>query len=223
MSSALLEQVPMPAGVAKLPRDPRGYPVPWFVAWVDDKPDFRVMREEAIHEAIEGKRCWVCGERRLPDTGAYVAGPMCGVNRISSEPPSHLSCALYAVKVCPFLANAEMARNERALPKGATDPAGVMIRRNPGAVFVWEVREEPIYMRVPHGLAGAGHGILFRLQDPRRITWWANGREATREEVEHSIRTGLPTLMRAAHMDGPVAEAEAVANLANLLDLIPAT
>ena len=32
---------PMPSRIAALPVDERGYPVPWFVAWIDGKPEFR--------------------------------------------------------------------------------------------------------------------------------------------------------------------------------------
>jgi hypothetical protein len=31
----------MPESVGRLPVDHRGYPVPWFVAWIDGKPEFR--------------------------------------------------------------------------------------------------------------------------------------------------------------------------------------
>lgn len=28
---------PIPDAIAKLPRDERGYPVPWFVPWIDGR------------------------------------------------------------------------------------------------------------------------------------------------------------------------------------------
>jgi hypothetical protein len=46
---------PMPDSIAKLPRDERGYPVPWFVAWVNGKADFRCARAEAFSDAISGR------------------------------------------------------------------------------------------------------------------------------------------------------------------------
>jgi len=37
--TALRESLPsLPLAMRGLPRDHRGYPVPWFVAWVDGKP-----------------------------------------------------------------------------------------------------------------------------------------------------------------------------------------
>ena len=33
----------LPARLHFLPVDERGYPVPWFVAWRDGKPEFRAM------------------------------------------------------------------------------------------------------------------------------------------------------------------------------------
>jgi hypothetical protein len=79
--------VPMPDRVARLPRA-RGYPAPWFVAWVEGKPEFRVVREGGVVEAARADRCWICGQR-LGRYRAYAIGPMCAVNRTSSEPPSH--------------------------------------------------------------------------------------------------------------------------------------
>jgi hypothetical protein len=50
----------MPARMRDLPLDERGYPVPWFVAWVDGKPEFRAMDRHKFVTAIREKRCWVC-------------------------------------------------------------------------------------------------------------------------------------------------------------------
>jgi len=50
-------------------------------------------------------------------------------------------------------------------------------------------------MRVPSGL-------LFKIHEPIvRISCWAEGRPASREEVEHSLITGLPALEKLARED----------------------
>jgi hypothetical protein len=93
-----------------LPIDERGYPVPWFVAWLPDgKPEFRAMDRTKWFRAIREKLCWVCGGK-LGVNVCFVAGPMCGINRTSSEPPSHLECARYSSRNCPFLNNPRMVR-----------------------------------------------------------------------------------------------------------------
>jgi hypothetical protein len=78
MSELRRELPDLPPRIAKLPVD-RGYPVPWFVAWVDGKPEFRVMDHRRLVRAIKESRCWVCGQK-LGAIRAYVLGPMCAVN-----------------------------------------------------------------------------------------------------------------------------------------------
>ncbi|MFH0301394.1 hypothetical protein AAFX91_30085 [Bradyrhizobium sp. 31Argb] len=84
-----------------------------------------------------------------------------------------------------------MRRNEKDLPPGHTEPAGHMIRRNPGAIGIW-VTKTYSAVRVGHGHSG----VLFRLGDPERVVWYREGRKATRAEVEESIETGLPELLK---------------------------
>src|SRR6267154_1896953 len=100
-----------PKRSAELPRDERGYPVPWFVEWIDGKPDFRVMDSDKLVEAIKYKRCWVCGGP-LGHYKVFTIGPMCMVNRTSAEPPSHRDCAEFSVRNCPFLTTPDMHRRE---------------------------------------------------------------------------------------------------------------
>src|SRR6516164_3611940 len=95
---------PLPDKLKHLPIDERGYPVPWFVDWVDGKPEFRAMDGRKFRDAIKKRLCWVCGDR-LGINLAFLAGPMCGINRTSAEPPSHYICAAWSARNCPFLNN----------------------------------------------------------------------------------------------------------------------
>src|SRR5262249_43089802 len=176
--------------------DDRGFPVPWFVAWINGKPDFRIIDTPKIPKALRLDLCWLCGQT-LGRFRTFVIGPMCMVNRVSSEPPSHIDCAEYAVKACPFLTHPQMRRNEKNLEEMrdldiARDPAGIMIERNPGVTALWTLKgdaENRGYRIERHD-----QGFLFRLSDPYGVSFWAHGRPATREEVEHSVTTGLPIL-----------------------------
>ncbi len=183
-----LETVPMPARIAALPVDPvRKFPVPWFVEWVDGKPEFRAADSRKLVKAVEEKRCWVCGDP-LTRFMTFVVGPMCGLNRTSSEPPSHTECARYSAMVCPFLTRPHMERREGGLEElGAESSAGHMIRRNPGVTLLWTTRSYNLFSD------GRG-GTLFRLGDHVSLEWYREGRAATREEVAESVRTGLPVL-----------------------------
>lgn len=185
-----------PDRMARLPLDERGFPIPWFVHVDKDtgKPDFRVIRPGGIAIAYRSQTCWLCGEK-MGRYRSFVIGPMCGVNRVTSEPPCHRECAEYAAVACPFLTRPLAVRNERGLPEEAT-VAGIAIKRNPGCALVWTQKTKPRWAQVQGG-------ILFDLDEPSELTFWAQGRPATIDEVRESVRTGMPLLEAAAQKDGP--------------------
>src|ERR1700722_4832356 len=128
---------PLPDRIAKLPKSPRGYPVPWFVSWIDGLPEFRMVRPEKIHIAAKNRLCWICGEK-MGKASAFVIGPMCAVNHNNAEPPSHPECAEFAVKACPFMLRPNMGRGGDGRTRElGRDPAGVAIKRNPGVMAIW--------------------------------------------------------------------------------------
>lgn len=196
---------PLPRSMRRLPVDARGYPVPFFVAWLDPEvdpvqatvadevppgegiPDFRIMRHDALDECIERGACWTCGSA-LSAHKSYVIGPMCAVNRTSAEPPSHPECARFSALACPFLTRPKALRRTANLPPERVMPAGIMIERNPGATAVWTIRG-----RARGKPDSAGH-LLFDLGEPAWVEWYAEGRLATRHEIVASIESGLPLL-----------------------------
>lgn len=188
------DRATMPPSMARLPIDGRGYPIPWFVdrkaPLFNGYPDFRIMDGKHLKIAIRERRCWICGDKIMTPEAVFVAGPMCGVNRTSAEPPNHRPCAEWAAKACPFLAIPKRIRDERELPAN-TSVAGVGIKRNPGVVMLWTSRNYSTWKP-------EGHGVLFEIGDPVRVDWLCEGREATRAEVMHSVETGLPLLLAQA-------------------------
>jgi hypothetical protein len=206
----------MPATMRALPLDQRGYPVPWFVAWIDGKPDFRVIRPGGVAQAVKDGRCWLCG-RALGRLKAFVIGPMCAVNRVSSEPPSHPRCAAFAVRSCPFLTSPLARRNEREpMPDGAQDPAGVMIARNPGVTVIWSTLRFSVF-DAPSG----NPGKLIDIGKPHRVSWWAHGRRATRGEALEGLRSGLPALYDLAEAAGRGAVHDLRMQISAALALLP--
>jgi hypothetical protein len=200
----------------------RGYPVPWFVAWLDDEqnavkpgegtPDFRVLHPDAIRDAWRFKTCWLCGQS-LGAHKTFVIGPMCAVNRTSSEPPCHIACARYAAEACPFLTRPHMRRREGGLPEG--EIAGIAIMRNPGVTLLWTTKKPS-----PRG-DGRG-GTLFYIGDPEHVEWWAEGRRATRAEVLEAIDTGLPQLRELAEAQGRGATRQLESQVKAAMTLVPA-
>jgi len=219
---------PLPARMRKLPRDHRGFVIPYFVAWLKDGreveppdgvPDFRILSPARMAKCIRDRRCWLCGE----PMGRYLAfaiGPMCAASRTTMEPPGHHECGTYGVKVCPFLSRPKMRRNDADMPEGHWAP-GLTIDRNPGVTALWVTRS---YERFKvDGDGGSTPGMLIRVGDPERVEWWAEGRPATRAEVEASIESGLPILRDHADKQGRLAREELETRyLPKLAALLPA-
>lgn len=181
----------LPARMKSLPIDERGYPIPFFVAYVDGKPEFRAMDMAKFLAAIKQKLCWVCGEK-LGVHVAFVAGPMCGINRTSPEPPSHRECAEWSAINCPFLNNPRAVRREdddHNNQKFREMAPGFAITRNPGVAMVWITREFDVYNP---GIGGPGY--LIEMGEPEEVLFFREGRKATRAEVVESVESGLPKL-----------------------------
>jgi hypothetical protein len=213
MSTATRSMPPMPKAMKDLPVDPkRGFVVPWFVQWIGGQPDFRIMDARKLARAVRDQLCWVCG-KPLRGRGCFLIGPMCAVNRNTAEPPGHPECARFSAMACPFLTMPKMRRREDEL-SAQSIVAGHAIKRNPGVALLWFAKSFEILRE--------SNGLLFRLGDPLAVEWYAEGREATREEVMHSIETGLPILREMAEKDGPEALAYLERETKKALRLVPA-
>jgi len=164
-------------------------PVPCPPLWPGSIPEFRAMDPQKRVNAIERKLCWVCGEK-LGTNFCFVAGPMCGVNRTSAEPPCHLECGQWSALNCPFLSNPRMVRREDEQINNSSlrDTApGMAITRNPGVTMLWVCRGYEIFED------GKG-AFLIHMGDPTRVEWYKEGQRATHTEVMLSVKSGLPAL-----------------------------
>jgi hypothetical protein len=211
-----------PIRIARLPKDERGYPTPWFVAWFLDgrevgsrvagaKPDFRILGSGKRELAVKKRLCWVCGEP-LGVHQVFAIGPMCAVNRTTMEPPGHRSCIEYSAKACPFLTVPARRRNEAGLDEIEHHVSGVMIKRNPGAICLWESAFRPFKV---------DNGWLIRIGEPHRVDWWTQGRQATRSECLDALDSGYPSLLEAAQRDGQEAIHELELLAIKALDYLP--
>jgi len=181
-------RIPVPHHMAALPRDARGYPVPWFCALVDGRPDFRIGDARRVEQAVLGSRCWICGGG-LGRFRSFLIGPMGAMNRIHSEPPSHRDCARYAVRVCPFLALPKAHRREAQRPEKAVKPDG-LDPANPGVVIEWVTSTARVFE--------GPNSLLFELGEPEHVSWFKEGRSATREEAEMAVKEGVEKLLAIA-------------------------
>lgn len=196
------ELTPLPTRMKMLPIDARGYPVPWFVAWQPGPdgvlvPEFRAQDGRKFVQAVKGRQCWVCGDI-LGRWLAFPLGPMCSITRTISEPPSHLECARWSIRNCPFLSNPNMVRRTDNLPDDYTEAGGFPIRRNPGVMCLWMTRSYEVF-------DAGDRKPLITVGEATGVSWWREGRLATRAEVEASIASGLPALLGMAQKQGTAA------------------
>jgi hypothetical protein len=211
--------IAVPSRMQHLPISATGFPVPWFVDKLDGEYDFRAIDFEKLQRAVRQRLCWLCGQT-LGARLAFVIGPMCAVNRVTSEPPSHRECAEYAVKACPFLTQPRARRNTKGIAElvatgEAKQPAGFAFDRNPGVAMLYMTRTFRPFR--PH--AGKA-GILFRLGPAEAVVCYREGRPATRAEVLESIDSGMPLLRRLDY--GDAAQRHLDAQYKEALRLLPA-
>jgi hypothetical protein len=184
--------VQLPHFMRGLPLDKRGYPVPWFVEWVNGEPEFRAMSVQKLHAAIKQRLCWVCGKKLFPEM-VFVVGPMCTATRISPEAPCHRECALFAALSCPFLSKPQMTRRRNDLPTDIQMADGLN-PRNPGATVLWFTRR--------FDLVQNGRSVLFRMGRSFRVDWYANGRAATPEEALEAFEQSMTALWEISNRNG---------------------
>jgi len=205
---------PLPDHMKALPIDERGYCIPWFVAEVDGKRDFRIADAGKRVRAINQKLCWLCGNK-LGRHLAFVIGPMCAVNRNTSEPPCHRECAEFAAQACPFLVLPKAEYRRANLPEEAKGHMG-SLPGNPGAVCIWITSSYQPY-RVP---GGGTSDWLIRIGNPIEVLWYCEGKPATRAQIQDSFDKRLPLLQEVAREHGE--EAALAEHVAKMMSLLPA-
>ena len=186
---------------------------PSTASWASIKCHSRSMpTSDGIAVFMQLGRCWLCGTQR-GRFQSYVIGPMCAINRVSGEPGSHLACAEYAVRACPFMVNPDRHRGEAHIPEGAYmseyhNPA------NPGVNLIWTSRNgHP--MRAPNG------NVLFDIGHPEHVEWYCRGRPATHTESMNALLRGAAFLREQAQQEGDDARLALEAQIPVAMRLVP--
>ena len=117
-----------PDRIAKLPKDKRGYPIPWNVTRdADGEPLFTVNNDHKHWQALREALCPICGET-LEATAVWIGGPQSAFHPKGTyfDLPAHCECAHYALQVCPYLAARHWTEGRVTVPKNAKLPEGTI-------------------------------------------------------------------------------------------------
>lgn len=187
-----------PDRIRRLPRDARGYPIPKFVKWLADaetgqlRPEFRIIDNEHMRRCTEHNLCWVCGGH-MGVHKTFVIGVLSSVSGASGEPPSHRDCAEFAVQACPYLAN-PTAQRTLDDSKHGTVPLPGSVDYKGSVNLTWTTQRYAVHQY--------GGGIIFLIGQPESVTWWREGRHATRQECVDALWAALPTLLEHQRRQG---------------------
>jgi hypothetical protein len=132
-----------PRSVLLLPRDERGYPIPYIqFRTASGQADFRVVDEERKLTAVRQRRCAICGQRWVEPVW-LIGGPACREHRMFTELPMHEECVRYAARTCPFVAGEGTRYSTRALPEEEgrrfdVEPSMVDAVRRPPVMYLFK-------------------------------------------------------------------------------------
>lgn len=176
-------EIELPPRVAALEKTPQGYPIPYTAAiGADGTADLRVINVEHQIDCIKNRKCSVCGQS-LDYWAYFIGGDLALTNMVFSDPALHLECALYSLRVCPYLRRdeAHYANMEKRPPVqlagGYTTKVDELVSH-----------ERPLFMLLMKAnqwrlirVSGMHYAKAARLYAPR---YFSNGDEITVEDAD---------------------------------------
>jgi hypothetical protein len=177
----------LPLNMRRLARDARGLPIPAMVQYdASGKPQFAVIDMEKWAALARGRCCGICGRPMHVQIGYwFVGGPQSIANRMFTDLPMHRECAVFSLKVCPFLA---MPRY-RYIMRDVTLPDGTLVNVNEeastrrpdcfGLARTSDYRAQILVSEDQPGGTPLLHAAPFE-----RCEWWRNGARIDQPEPE---------------------------------------
>jgi len=133
-----------PPAVAALPRDKRGYPVAYSFARQATKDggleaSFTMIEGQRVLSCGEMNLCGICGKGLAKDEGFdwdsgpqrwyFIGGPQsCERTWTFNDPPMHFACAMFSMRVCPWMTLGRYRRHG----EGLVHEAGINISLDDG-------------------------------------------------------------------------------------------
>jgi hypothetical protein len=189
-----LRSVPVPERMRHLPRDPRGYPIPWGV-YVDDhgKAHFTINLDERRMRMLRASLCSICG-RKLLRGRWFVGGPLSAFHERGAyiDPPMHHECAHYALTVCPYLALPSYQGRVDMRTLAPDDPTLITIDNS-----MLPERPDIFVCAMATGQKITQRGYVVPKRPFLRVEYWRNG-----AQIEHA--EAVPRVSERLARDLPV-------------------
>lgn len=185
------QDVPMPGRVAALPRDHRGYPIPFVVfREADGRPDFEVNNAALTWRCAEENLCHVCGQENEPHPW-FGGGPgnalLNGDIAVYIDGPMHHDCLHYALQACPHLAGKLLkpvqlqAVTSRLAGQGVRTVDNTVIAGVPAVFVAVQAWAYAVTLRDEH--------LIYEVRKPfRKTEYWAHGVMLPRDEGERQAK-----------------------------------
>jgi hypothetical protein len=205
------DSVPLPESMSGLPRDRRGYPIPWIVLRDrTGRPHFTINDSRKVKECGKFGLCGICGKPlgkhnpKNPHKGAwFVGGPASFYMDRGAflDPPMHRECATYALTVCPYIANPSYGKRiDDATLKAEHVPEGTAIIAHDGHTLN---DKPPLFIlglaRRWESFEPAPGQTLFKVRNYKHdwvvLSAWKDGEELDVESRE--VRDAIKSRIRA--------------------------
>lgn len=185
------KDVPIPERMKKLPRDPRGLPVPFVILWQGGRHHFTVNDQKKVAHCLNTDRCAICGQPLFRGRW-FVGGPLSAFHPDGwyIDTGLHKECMEYALQVCPYLAAPNYS--------GRLDDATI----NPAEGEVITVIDNTVIPERPKlfcAVMAVGqevkHSFTTHYVKPKRpyrdVLYWREGRQLTTDEGEALVAEAL--------------------------------
>ena len=119
-----------------------GITIPYILKDFDEKPSFAELDPLKIREVLHKGLCGLCGFSLSARNAAWVGGSRHFRGELFGDPPMHIKCAHYAIKMCPFLKG-----------ENRSDDEDLWVFHGEG-IFVEDLLSKPVKIKTAYLVSG---------------------------------------------------------------------